>query len=247
MTAGADGPHRAGAGDALFTPVRTGNAFEEAVERILRAIKLGLVPRGGRLPAERDLAERLGVSRMTLREAIHSLQEAGYVETRRGRSGGTFVVYAPPRPGRRAHRAVSAAVAEAIEDALAFRGVVEPGAADLAARRPHQAEAAAHLHARLSETAGAPLHAYRQADSRLHLAIAELSGSRSLVAAVADVRVRINDLLGTMPLLRHNLANADRQHELIVMAVLSGDAATARSTMEEHLAATAALLRGFLG
>src|SRR5438874_9112974 len=81
----------ASAGDALFRPVRTGNAFEETVERLLQAIRLGVAGPGERLPAERELANRLNISRVTLREAIRALQESGYVESRRGRYGGTFV------------------------------------------------------------------------------------------------------------------------------------------------------------
>src|SRR5262249_38094382 len=70
---------------ALLGPVRTGNAFEETVERLLAEIKLGLVAPGERFPAERELAARLGISRLTLREAIRELQQAGFVESRRGR------------------------------------------------------------------------------------------------------------------------------------------------------------------
>lgn len=87
------------AGEALFRPVRAGNAFEETVERLLQAIRLGVVGAGERLPSERELAERLGVSRVTLREAIRALSDAGYVESRRGRYGGTFVN--ETLPGRR--------------------------------------------------------------------------------------------------------------------------------------------------
>src|SRR5215470_10881960 len=83
---------------AVFQPVRAGNAFEETVERLLRAIKLGVVAAGDRLPPERELAARLGVARATLREAIHALADAGYVASRRGRYGGTFVT--EPRPRR---------------------------------------------------------------------------------------------------------------------------------------------------
>src|SRR5262245_31944567 len=76
----------------VWRPVRGGNAFEITVARLAQAIKLGLVSEGDRLPAERDLAERLQVSRVTLREAIRALREAGYLESRRGRTGGTFVL-----------------------------------------------------------------------------------------------------------------------------------------------------------
>src|SRR5262252_3916759 len=76
----------------VWRPVRGGNAFEITVARLAQAIKLGLVAEGDRLPAERDLAERLQVSRVTLREAIRALREAGYLESRRGRTGGTFVM-----------------------------------------------------------------------------------------------------------------------------------------------------------
>src|SRR3982074_2773916 len=132
---GAGRPRIVHADETAFGPVRTGNAFEEAVERILGAIKLGVIPRGERLPPERELATRLNVSRMTLREALRSLKDANYVETRRGRHGGTFVVYEPPRPRKRSRRDVAPEVAGSLADALALRSVLEAGAAELGARR----------------------------------------------------------------------------------------------------------------
>jgi GntR family transcriptional regulator, L-lactate dehydrogenase operon regulator len=61
------------ADEAVFRPVREGNAFEETVERLLQAIRLAVVVSGERLPAERGLAGRFRVSRVTLREAIRAL------------------------------------------------------------------------------------------------------------------------------------------------------------------------------
>ena len=78
--------------EVAFRAIRSGNAFEECVERVLSAVKLGLVSPGERLPAERDLAGRLGVSRVTLRDALRSLADAGWLEIRRGRHGGAFVL-----------------------------------------------------------------------------------------------------------------------------------------------------------
>ncbi|HEX5117152.1 MAG TPA: FCD domain-containing protein [Pseudonocardiaceae bacterium] len=230
--------------DALFQPVRAGNAFEETVERLLRAIKLGVVAAGDRLPAERELAARLGVARTTLREAIHALADAGYVASRRGRYGGTFVTH--PAPTRPRPSPDPAALAEGLADALTLRTVVETGAAEVAAQRTLTPAQRRHLSDRLAETTAADLVEYRRRDSRLHLAIAEVTGSASLTTAVADVRMRINELLDAIPLLPPNLDHSNAQHDEIVAAILRGDPQSARQAMAEHLAGTAALLRAFL-
>ncbi|HEX9260747.1 MAG TPA: GntR family transcriptional regulator, partial [Acidimicrobiales bacterium] len=175
---------------ALLRPVKSGNTFEETVERLAQAIKLGVVAHGERLPAERELAERLNVARVTLREAIKALQQAGFVESRRGRSGGTFVTYVAGR-SRRSPRAVARTMGrDELLDALVFRSVVEPAAAELAASRVLTDADRASLTGHLAEVASASPSGRRLADSRLHLAIAELSGSSSLAAAVAQVQGR---------------------------------------------------------
>jgi DNA-binding FadR family transcriptional regulator len=234
-------------GGAIFRPVRTGNAFEETVQRILEAVKLGVFSYGDRLPPERALATRLGVSRETLREALQSLQAAGCVESRRGRYGGTFVTYRLPEPDLgELRRAVQDMGAE-LEDALTYRLVLETGAAEQAARRELTAEQRTQLEQRLAELETADPEHYRRLDSRFHLAIAELTGSPSLAAGVAESRMRLNDLLNAIPVIPRNIEHAAHQHRAMVEAILAGDVATARRATEEHLAGTAALLRGFLG
>ncbi len=232
-----------GADEALFRPIRGGNAFEETVERLLSTLRLGVVAPGGRLPPGRELAARLGVSRATLREALATLQTAGYLESRRGRYGGTFVVAAPP-PG--SGPAAGGRSAADLDDVLAFRSVLECGAAEAAAARSLTRADREHLATRLAECTGAGPADYRRLDSRLHLAIAEVAGSPSLTTAVVDIRSRVNELLDAIPLLAPNIEHSDRQHAAIVGAILAGDPAGARTTMAEHLAGTAALLRGFL-
>jgi DNA-binding FadR family transcriptional regulator len=239
---------RSPADEAVFRPVRAGNAFEETVERLLQAIKLGVVPPGGRLPAERALATRLNVSRVTLREAIRELTSAGFVESRRGRHGGTFVRAReqderdePPRP------LVPVSVStQDVEDVLVLRHVLEVGAAEAAAMAVLTQQDRSHLRACLDECSAAAMPDYRRMDSRLHLAIAEMTGSASLTAAVADARSRLNVLLGAIPLLERNIAHSNEQHARVVAAIHDGDPARARRTMAEHLAGTSALLHGFL-
>ncbi|MGH7297791.1 MAG: FadR/GntR family transcriptional regulator [Polyangiaceae bacterium] len=232
--------------DLLFRPVRAGNAFEETVERLLQTIRLGIVAPGGRLPAEREMAARFKVSRVTVREAIRALQQAGYVESHRGRYGGTFVTRALPRPSRRNLRQLAQEMGGTLEDALTMRYVVEVGAAEAAALRPLADQDRDYLRQRLAETAGVGLEDYRRYDSRLHLAIAEAAGSPSLTSAVAEVRGRINDLLDAIPLLARNIEHSNEQHAVIVTAILVGDAEGARRAMAEHVSGTASLLRGFL-
>ena len=103
------------------------------MEQLATAIRLGVYPRGTTLPAERDLAERIGVSRATLREAMAALRQAGLVETTRGRGGGTVVTLKPGTPSGRAAARIADAKRQDWLDALDFRRIVEPGAA--AARR----------------------------------------------------------------------------------------------------------------
>lgn len=234
---------------AVLRPVRRGNAFEETVERLLTAIKLGMVAPGERFPAERELAAQLGISRLTLREAIRELHDAGYVCSRRGRQGGTFVTYTRPSPDSAELRRLVIEDADSLADALTFRLAVETGAAEaLAAQFSSPApDRRASLLARLGDVNAAHPHDYRRLDTLFHLSIAELTGSSLLAAACADARMRLNDFLNAIPVLQRNIDHTAGQHRAIVDAILAGDAAAARTAMAEHLEGTASLLRGFLG
>ncbi|MFI1158134.1 FadR/GntR family transcriptional regulator [Streptomyces sioyaensis] len=236
-----------GAADRLapvLRPVRAGNGFEEALEQILQIVRLGLVPQGERLPAERELAERLQISRVTLREVLKVLQDEGLVESRRGRYGGTFVRVRAENPGEAELRRRTEKID--VEDTLRFREVLEVGAAGLCAAHGLSDVQRSRLRAALAATAEAPLADYRRRDTLLHLTLAELSGSPSLAAQYAAVRASVNDLLDCIPLLVRNLEHSQTQHSALVEAVLEGDADGAREVMREHCAGTAALLRGFL-
>jgi DNA-binding FadR family transcriptional regulator len=242
----------------VLRPVREGNAFEETVERLLTVIKLGLIGRGERFPPERELAAQLGISRLTLREAIRELQRADYVESRRGRFGGTFITYTRPAPNMSDLPRLAQERGQKLADALTFRYAVETGAADLLARqlagapdlavadgtRPSQREV---LLARLADVNNAGPQDYRRMDTLFHLAIAELTGSNLLSTACAEARMQLNDLLNAIPVLRLNIAHAAKQHAAIVEAILAGDPARARNAVAEHLSGTGSLLRGFLG
>ncbi|HEX4058596.1 MAG TPA: FCD domain-containing protein [Galbitalea sp.] len=228
--------------DALFRPVRSGNAFEDTVARLLQTIRLGIVAPGGALPPERDLAARFSVSRDTVRVAIRELADAGYLVSKRGRYGGTFVTDAVP-----VERGNVAPLDPAeIEDVLGLREILELGAARAAAERALTAAERDLLWTRQRDAAAASEADYRRLDSRLHLTIGELVGTPSLVSLLADNRTRVNEMLERIPMLSTNVAHTNQQHEAIVVAILTGDAEGAAVAMREHLDASAALLRAFL-
>src|SRR5918992_1639156 len=157
---------------AVFEPVQTATTFEETVERLGTAIRLGLLAPGARLPPERDLADQLGIARSTLRQALTALTESGHLIAQRGRGGGTFVAETPP-------------IATRVElgdwrDMLDFRIAVEVGAVVLAAERIGEAGLARlreHVEVMRSPT---PFATYRRADVFFHLGVAEATGSPRL-------------------------------------------------------------------
>lgn len=233
---------------AVLRPIRGHHVFETCVEQLATAIRLGVYPRGTVLPPERVLAERLGVSRSTLREAMSALRQAGLVETRRGRGGGTVVTLRPRTPSARAAARIPEDRRRRWLDALSFRRVVEPGAAQLVATAGLTPEGRVQLEAAHQAVANARDAArHRQADSRFHLTVAALTQSSMTVDAVTSVHADLHEMLSAIPVLDANIAHSDRQHAALVRALVAGRAARARTVMEEHCDDTAALLRGLLG
>lgn len=234
--------------ETVLRPVRGHHAFEACVEQLATAIRLGVYPVGSALPPERELAERLAVSRGSLREAMAALRQAGMVETTRGRGGGTVVTLRAR--GTFARKAPRITVAQRRDwlDALEFRRVVEPGAASLAASVTLGAPDLARLRSAHDVVAAAsrPLE-HRQADSRFHLTVAALTGSTRLIDAVTSVQAALHQMLMSIPVLETNIDHSHRQHSLLVSAILRGHPDRARRVMEQHCDDTAALLRGLLG
>jgi GntR family transcriptional regulator, transcriptional repressor for pyruvate dehydrogenase complex len=228
--------------EAVFAPVRSVTAFEETMERLGTAIKLGLLPPGTRLPAERHLCEQLGIARSTLRQALTALVQSGHLKAVRGRAGGTFVADAPPlaeppTPEMLAHW----------RDRCDARLAVELGVAVLAAERaePDALPALAELVAVMDER----LHdfpSYRQADVRFHVGLAEATGSAGLVAAMTEVQGAMTDLIHYIAHPPEVLAWSNAQHHRLVGCLERHDSAEAVRIMAEHLRGTEHVLAGLL-
>jgi DNA-binding FadR family transcriptional regulator len=243
-------PEEWGQSSLLLTPIPGGNTYEQTVERLLQTVRMGLVKPGDRLPSERELAAMLEVSRDTIRDATASLADAGYLDIRRGRYGGTFVsatltdFTAQDSPTKSQQTAMSP---EDITDLLVFREVLEVGAVRVAASMELTSDIRDALWRAHVDSSNASPENFRRLDSRFHLLIAQITGSRRLIGEVASTRMRVNELLDAFPLLSPNIDHSTAQHEEIVSAILRGQPELAEMAMRDHLEGTASLVRGFLG
>jgi GntR family transcriptional regulator, transcriptional repressor for pyruvate dehydrogenase complex len=227
---------------AVFAPVRSQTAFEETVDRLGTAIKLGLLAPGSQLPAERELCARLGIARSTLRQALTALSQSGHVFATRGRGGGTFVADPLP-PADPPSPQMLARWREMCDQRLA----VELGVALLAAERAERDdldaldEVAATLDATLEDFV-----AYRQADIRLHVGLAEATRSTQLVRAMTETQGAMTDLIAYIAHPPEVLASSNAQHRRLLAAVRERDAMRAVRAMSEHLQGTEHILAGLL-
>ena len=228
--------------DSVFSAVRSQTAFEETVDRLGTAIKLGLLEPGTRLPPERELCSHLGIARSTLRQALTALTESGLLYAVRGRGGGTFV--SDPLPPA---IAPSQALLTGWREACDARLAVELACAALAATRAsaESLDAIGALVEQLDDLLD-DFEAYRQADVHLHITLAEATGSERLVAAMTQAQGEMTDLISFIPHPHEILAHSNEQHAQLLAALREHNAARALAIMADHLHGTEHVLAGLL-
>jgi len=226
----------------VFEPVDASSTYEETVTRLGTAIRIGVLPAGSRLPPERELAEQLGISRSTLRQALATLTATGHLKAVRGRAGGTFVAATPPvASGEPFPR-------EALRPLLDRRLALELGIAQLAAERARDTDRGRLEEAvvTVEEAVDADFAAYRRADANFHLAVAATAQSPRLVAELARVQGCLSDLLSETGVPADAREEDVEHHRRLLGAIGQGDAAEAVAAMREHLEATEQMITGAL-
>ncbi|UFN46821.1 FadR family transcriptional regulator [Roseomonas sp. OT10] len=228
----------------MLEPIRPPALADLVAERLERLILEGALGPGEKLAPERELSEKLGVSRPSLREALDRLERKGLVET--GRGGTVVAQFLSPLASPLA--ALLSTDGRVAEDYFEYRRLLEPQAAQLAAQRatPPDREALADCLAQMqaAHTAADPA-AEAAADTRLHLLITESSHNLVLL----HVQRVFSDLLrGGILSSREQFFHRDTvrdallaQHRAIGEAILAGRAEAAEAAMREHIAFTAAV------
>ncbi|HEU4979530.1 MAG TPA: FCD domain-containing protein [Solirubrobacteraceae bacterium] len=226
---------------AVFEPVQAPTTFEETVERLGTAIRLGILSAGVRLPPERELADQLGISRSTLRQAITTLVQSGHLTSVRGRGGGTFVVQEPPLA-----EGPPSALREDWREVLGLRVAVETGTAMLAAERA-DADSIGLMRECVARMAARPeFEEYRRADIRFHIAIAQATGVPRLVALMTEVQAEVSELIAHIAHPDAVLTHSNAEHARLADALAAHDATAALRILRAHLEGTEHILAGLM-
>ncbi|WP_028923567.1 FadR/GntR family transcriptional regulator [Pseudonocardia acaciae] len=222
------------AGAIAWKQVRTARASEHVVSQIKEAFFAGMRA-GDWLGTETELAQRFGVSRITVRDAIRSLEAQGIVDVKVGARGGLRIAEGDPDR-----------FADALSIQLHLTGIswdelteamraVEPMTASLAAQRatPEDVERMRAAVADCDRHSGEPAR-FTERALDFHLLVAEASGNRALRASVRALRSV--QMLKFRPNTSTEVAHrVTRMHGRIVDAIAAGDAEAARAAMNEHL------------
>ena len=223
-----------GAREAVFAQLADTGRAEQVAQRLTDGIVLGVLGPGERLPSEPELARRFGVALITVREGLGILREAGLVETRRGRDGGSFVTAADDD-----HHVLIAARLRSLaqvelSDMAVYFGAILAGAAERAAERASAGDAerlAAWLAASDFDTAASA----RTNQGGFFLEVAVLSQSARLVRE----QIRLQAEFGPLLLLglddAQQRADAAAHDRRIVRAVAARRPAKAREAAGDLL------------
>src|SRR5271165_5633109 len=219
----------------VYKVVRTSRLYEQIVQQIEESVLNGTLKPGDQLPAERELAQRLGVSRTAVREAVKTLREKGLVEAYSGR--GTFITNGTSQAARQSFDLmVKIGQQEGSPHLAELRLILEPGIAAMAATRVKEEDLAAMREAvTVMDRSQKDPGAYIEADLDFHLALAEaaanpliLSLIDSIVGLLREQRLKIFNVEG-------GPQRGQFHHKRILQAVERHDPEMARSAMRAHL------------
>lgn len=224
-------------------PIVSRRVVDDVVDRLVTAVALGLYVPGQQLPTERELATMLDVSRTSVREALKQLTDGGYLDVRRGRNGGYFVLANwGPKSAEHVHRQLVANWSE-YQELFDARTLIEPLIARTAAGRRTSRDMEM-ISAALQAYVDAPdRNASRLADAGLHLAVARATHNPILVDISVDLRTKISLNLGAEPYTEEVRRIAVGQHRELVAAVAEGRADDAAEVAARHFLLSETLFR----
>jgi GntR family transcriptional repressor for pyruvate dehydrogenase complex len=223
-----------------FQKVHATKVSAVVAEQVVRAIRDGVYAIGSRLPSEAELAQEMGVSRPSVREALSALQAVGLIEAKTG--SGNFVRRSPSQEEEEDAPLLLESDAGCLE-VMEAREALEPSVAALAAQKASKAglrdlrQAIEAMHA---EVESGDFTRYFQADKRFHLALIGAAGNRLVTSALAPLVQTMDQTLYREFTRRYYLRTREDLervvdlHEELVEAIGKKDSAAAAERMVEH-------------
>jgi GntR family transcriptional regulator, transcriptional repressor for pyruvate dehydrogenase complex len=217
-----------------FKPIKQSRISEQVAEQLKQSIVLGRFKPGDKLPGDRELAEQFQVSRVMIREALRSLENAGFILARPGVTGGTFVTDLSFEHLGDAFLDLFLADKISIPELVQVRLLVEPEVARLAARNITP-DFAARLQESLKteDLSLTTLAEDLDRKTAIHFILAEMCGNRifeALVRSLMALTRKVVEAVNPDPQWMHPAG----MHRPVVGAVLAGDEAKAAAVMRKH-------------
>jgi GntR family transcriptional repressor for pyruvate dehydrogenase complex len=219
----------------MYRAVKTSRLFEQIVQQVEDSILKGQLKPGDQLPAERELAQRFGVSRTAVREAVKTLREKGLVEAYSGR--GTFVTNGTSQAIRQSlDLMIRINKQEGSAHLAELRLVLEPEIAGLAAGRIEEQllstmrEAVVVMDRNLRDPDG-----YVEADLDFHLALAEAAANPLILSLLDSIVGLLREQRSRIFNVKNGPERGQYHHKRILAAVESRDSEAAREAMRAHL------------
>lgn len=215
---------------ATHEPIRRANVYQLTAQRLLQTIAEEQLETGDLIPTEREISERYGVGRSSVRESLRLLEAHRIIQPS---GGGSY------RVGERSSLLLSALEmlialgGVTLTDLHDFRRMLEIEAVRRVARAA-DADAVAKIRAALQSMISHRLEpqAALRDDLAFHVAIAEATRNGAFIAAIHGVR---GALAETVEAANVDIDEAIKQHQLIVEAIIAGDEEAAVARMEEHM------------
>ena len=219
----------------MYTAIHSARLYEQIVEQIEASILRGDLKPGEQLPAERELAQRFGVSRTAVREAIKALREKGLVQPFSGR--GTFVTSGKSQAMRQSLDLLMKFGGEDGFTHLAeLRSILEPDIAAFAAQRGEEQHFAAMREAVAKmDTAVDDADGFIEADLDFHLAMAEAAGNPLILSLIDSIVGLLREQRTGIFFVEGGPQRGQHHHKRILDAVVNRNASAAREAMRSHL------------
>jgi DNA-binding FadR family transcriptional regulator len=217
----------------MLSPVKSSKIYEIVMEQIKDIVKKGELKSGDRLPSERELAEKLEVSRASVREALKALKMLGLIETKHG--GGNFINYNFEDSLLEPLSIVFLLLGSKSEDIIEVRKIIEPEIAALAAKNITKEQVIELKEIANELNITSDIEKCASLDKKFHYKIAQASGNNLISTIMFSVSSLIEKYIKNSKVHTFNKELVKIQHDEICRALEEHDSIDATAIVKKHL------------